>query len=249
MKMWSVQKLLSLSYGKGMLLVISMLFMSSGSYTFSGSFRFNEEVSDRNASVFTVDRNQKYFALFPKGVVLSRLAKATDDEVLLRPSVNIYENGIFTPEKLAAYLKLNNPDIKAKQSYNIAKIYIEEAGEEGINHDVAFSQMCLETGFLKFGGDVTPEQNNFCGLGVVGGGVKGLSFKDIRSGIRAHIQHLKAYASTDDLNLELVDERFHYVKRGIALQVNDLTGRWATDKQYGSKITHIIFRIEKFQLN
>ena len=36
---------------------------------------------------------------------------------------------------------------------------------KGSNSDVAFAQMCLETGFLRFGGLVTMDMNNFCGLG------------------------------------------------------------------------------------
>ena len=224
-----------------------MLFVSSGSYTFSGSIRPKVESVDNNRTIFSVDDSQNYFALFPYELILFRQHKKSESILLIEPSAKIYHNGVFSLEKMATYLNQNNPKLKEKQSFHIAKLYIEESTKEGINHDVAFSQMCLETGFLKFGGDVDPAQNNFCGLGVTGGGVKGLSFDDTRSGIRAHIQHLKAYASTDDLNLELIDERFHYVKRGSAVKVDDLTGKWATDKEYGNKINHIISRIDKFQ--
>lgn len=224
-----------------------MLFVSSGSYTFSGSIRPKIDSVNNNQKIFSVDVNQKYFALLPDEIIQVRQKKIKKSTVVLSPSVNIYHHGVFSMEKMAAYLKQNNPKLREKQSFHIAGLYIEESLKEGINHDVAFSQMCLETGFLKFGGDVDPTQNNFCGLGVTGGGVKGLSFDDTRSGIRAHIQHLKAYASTDDLNLELIDERFHYVKRGSALNVDDLTGKWATDKEYGNKISKIISRIDNFK--
>lgn len=224
-----------------------MLFVVSGSYTFPGSIDQKVKPVDHSLKILSVDINQKYFALFPSELILLRQKKKNKCLVVLNPSLTIYRNGVFSLKKMAAYLKQNNPKLEDKHSFHIAELYIEESTIEGINHDVAFSQMCLETGFLKFGGDVNPDQNNFCGLGVTGGGVKGLSFDDARSGIRAHIQHLKAYASTDDLNLKLVDERFHYVKRGSAVNVDDLTGKWATDKNYGNKISKIISRIENFQ--
>ena len=68
-----------------------------------------------------------------------------------------------------------------------------EAGEEfGIRWDMAFYQMILETGALSYwrghrSGDVKPEQNNFAGLGATGNGVRGESFKDVETGVRAHL--------------------------------------------------------------
>ena len=218
-----------------------------GSYTFSGSINANFKPSHTGSPLFSIDNQSIYFALFPREVLELRKIKRNKQSQKPTPTSIIYSKGVFPPEKLAEYLKQNNPKLPKQETYSIALMYIEEAKKEGINHDIAFSQMCLETGFLKFGGDVDPGQNNFCGLGVTGGGVKGLSFDDKRSGIRAHIQHLKAYASTDNLNQKLVDQRFHYVKRGIAKNVNELAGKWAMDKHYGSKITNIISRIENLQ--
>ena len=117
---------------------------------------------------------------------------------------------------------------------------------EGVNHDIAFAQMCLETGFLRYGGDVKPGQYNFCGLGATGGGEPGLSFPDPRIGVRAHIQHLKAYGSTEDLNNDLVDPRFHFVVRGRAPTIQGLTGTWAADPRYSEKITAILKRLYEF---
>jgi hypothetical protein len=41
---------------------------------------------------------------------------------------------------------------------------------------------------------VKPSQNNFAGLGATGGGESGESFKDIPTGVRAHLEHLLLYA-------------------------------------------------------
>ena len=100
-----------------------------------------------------------------------------------------------------------------------------------------------QTNFLRFGGDVKPSQNNFSGLGAVGGGAEGASFPSARLGVRAQIQHLKAYASTEPLVQELVDPRFNFVTRGIAPLVDQLSGRWAADLQYGTKILALLRRL------
>ena len=98
----------------------------------------------------------------------------------------------------------------------------------------------LETGYLKFGGDVLPNQYNFAGLGATGNGEHGNSFSSVRIGIRAHIQHLKCYASKESLNKELVDPRWSDSLRGKAPNVEKLQGTWATSNTYASSIKRIL---------
>lgn len=126
---------------------------------------------------------------------------------------------------------------------DFCKIYIEECKAEGVKAEVAFCQAMLETGFLKFGGDVKKEQYNFAGIGATGGGVSGHSFSTIREGIRAQVQHLKAYASKEPLNQAVVDPRFNFVKRGTAIYVEWLGQKenpegngWASSANYGYNI-------------
>lgn len=127
------------------------------------------------------------------------------------------------------------------------KILKEEAEAEGVRADVLFAQVMLETGGLQFGGDVQPSQCNFGGLGAVGGGAAGETFADVRTGLRAQVQHLKAYASTDGLNNACVDKRFQYVSRGtaryvewLAIPQNPYGGGWAADADYGTKLLRIM---------
>lgn len=119
---------------------------------------------------------------------------------------------------------------------DLPALYREEGTKEGVNFDVAFAQMCVETDFLRFSGVVRPSQNNFGGLGALGGNPEGASFSSARLGVRAHIQHLKAYASTNALVNPVVDPRFSFVPRGIAPTVSLLSGRWDADLNYGEKI-------------
>ncbi|QQO09041.1 glucosaminidase domain-containing protein [Breznakiella homolactica] len=155
----------------------------------------------------------------------------------------ILGRGLVQPEDLAGFLLETNPGADPAFVRSLARYYEEESAAEGVSHDVAFSQMCLETGFLRFGGLVTPDMNNFCGLGSIGPGQPGERFPTPRIGVRAHIQHLKAYATDQPLNQELVDPRYRWVKYGSAPTIYDLAGRWATDKEYGRKIAAILDRL------
>jgi hypothetical protein len=119
-------------------------------------------------------------------------------------------------------------------------IVIDEAKAEGIDPRAVFAQAMLETGYLRFGGDVKAEQCNFCGLGATGGGVAGATFETVALGIRAQVQHLKAYASTEPLVNECVDPRFHLVSRGIAPYLESLGGRWAVSYSYGFGLSKIV---------
>ena len=126
-------------------------------------------------------------------------------------------------------------------------IVIEEADAEGVRGEVVFEQAMLETGWLQFGGDASAGQFNFSGLGTTGGGVAGNSFPDVRTGIRAQVQHLKAYASAEDLNQACVDNRFQYVARESApyvewlgIQENPYGGGWAAGRSYGYKLRSLL---------
>jgi len=126
--------------------------------------------------------------------------------------------------------------------------YLSEGVAEGVRGDIAFAQSCLETGNFAFAGSaVTLDQNNFCGMGVASRGKKGNSFDTPQLGIRAQIQHLKAYATKEKLVQECVDPRYKYVTKGCAAYVEWLGQKenpngkgWATGKGYGDKILNIL---------
>lgn len=135
---------------------------------------------------------------------------------------------------------------------DFVRIIREETDAEGVKAEVVFAQIMNETNWLQFGGDVSASQYNFAGLGATGNGEPGLSFADVRTGIRAEVQHLKAYASTDPLKQACVDPRFDLVKRGTApyveylgIQENPNGGGWAAAPQYGQRILNIMYRIDQ----
>ena len=158
-------------------------------------------------------------------------------ETTIDQMVSVYEaSGAAYPSAL--YVQKGAPTIRS-----FCTIAYNEAVAEGVRPEVLFAQAMHETGWLRFGGDVKPEQCNFGGLGATGNAVSGLTFPDVATGLRAQVQHLKAYASTDPLKTQCVDPRFYYVTRGCAPCVEDLAGRWASDRNYGKSLVTIINRL------
>ena len=159
----------------------------------------------------------------------------------------IMGNAVATAEQMKAYLKAKNPGV-AQSVLDMVPLYLSEGKAEGVRGDIAFAQSCLETGNFTFSGSaVTLSQNNFCGMGVTSNGMKGNSFGTPQLGIRAQVQHLKAYASTDALKNACIDPRFKYVTRGCAEYVEWLGQKenphgkgWAAGASYGEKILAIL---------
>jgi len=150
--------------------------------------------------------------------------------------------GTATEVQLMMFLRADNQNAFTDFP-ELAKLYRQEATVEAVNYDIAFCQMCLETNFLRFNGGIRPTQNNFGGLASVGRDSDSACFASARLGVRAHVQHLKAYASTEPLVQEVADPRFEFVARGIAPEVDRLSGRWTADWHYGAKIIALVRRL------
>ncbi|MDA5561731.1 glucosaminidase domain-containing protein [Exiguobacterium sp. MMG028] len=156
----------------------------------------------------------------------------------------------LTPQQMADYVKQKNPrDVRlAKTSVeDLAKLFVIIGAKEGVRGDVAFAQALKETGYFRYGGDVLPKQHNYSGIGTTGNGVKGHFFRSPHQGVTAQIQHLKAYASKDALNMTKVDPRFHLVKRGSATTWPSLHRKWAMQPKgnYGNEILSIYQEMSK----
>ncbi|MGQ4645935.1 hormogonium tapered terminus morphoprotein TftA [Lyngbya aestuarii] len=154
----------------------------------------------------------------------------------------IMGHGNTSEVQLMMFLKANNENALA-QFPDLPKLYREEAAIEGVNYDVAFCQAMVETNFLRFDSSLRPSQNNFGGLGDVAGSPDAASFPSARIGVRSQIQLLKGYASLEPLVLEVVAPRFRFVTRGIAPLVDQLSGRWSADLQYGTRVLAVIRRL------
>lgn len=146
--------------------------------------------------------------------------------------------------QMVQFIRQRNPHPRLNASLeDVVQAYYVEAGREGIRPDVALCQALKETGYFAYGGDVSPDQNNFCGLGATGNKVAGASFATPQLGVRAHIQHLLAYASTERPKTAVVDPRYELLAEkhpelyGQVTTWTGLNGRWAVPgRHYGQEI-------------
>lgn len=134
----------------------------------------------------------------------------------------------------------------------LAELFLEEGEREGVAGDLAFAQSVLETGSFSYPahGQVRAHFNNFAGLGACDGGACRVArFPTPRIGVRAQIQHLRAYAdptvTRDTLASPLASPRFDLVHpKGRAPNWEDMGGsrpglpgvNWASDPRYSHKI-------------
>lgn len=158
-------------------------------------------------------------------------------------------------QQMALFCRSKNtaPKLTSCSLEQLAQIFLEEGEAEGVRGDIAFAQSLLETGFFTYGNIVLATQNNYAGIGALNGNSKGqaATFPDPRTGVRAQIQHLKAYASTEILNNPCVDPRFSLVLRGCSPYVEWLGASdnpkgkgWAVPgKGYGEKIIALLNQI------
>ena len=182
-------------------------------------------------------------------LALLLLASCTSSPSAKGISRNLADSGIKSSDSLYKFFMAHNPMANKKLVKRLSAYYIKEAGTEGINSDCAWVQMCLETGFLKFGNLVTSDMHNYCGLGAIDEEHRGEVFETELLGVRAHIQHLHAYATTEKYKLknELVDPRYKWVSpRGKAKDIYSLSGTWAADTEYGSKLDALLESLEQF---
>lgn len=130
----------------------------------------------------------------------------------------------------------------------LARFYIEEGAAEGVAGDIAFAQSVLETGWFRFGGVVPASFNNFAGIGATDTDPSPARFADARIGVRAQIQHLRAYAdptavtcTMPPLNNPCVDPRFALVvPKGKARTWEEMgNGNWSTSAGYSTSILRL----------
>jgi flagellum-specific peptidoglycan hydrolase FlgJ len=149
----------------------------------------------------------------------------------------------ISEKQIITFFTKNNPNLDRNYIERIAKLYCMESKQESVNTAVTVAQMALETGFLQFNGSAKKSQNNFAGMGCVCENHQGNSFATIEEGVRAHIQHFKAYASPAPLHTSCVDSRYKFVQKskffGKLKTVYDFVGVWAMDEDYGKKLAKL----------
>lgn len=207
-----------------------------------------EKLKERGWGIDKVKKHQDFSGKYCPHRTLdkgwTRFLNMVQDELNILNKANgiaIMGKSTKSAATLQAVLQSKNPALNQRFK-NIANTYLKIGAKYNVKGDIAFCQMAHETGWLKFGGQVSESQNNFAGIGATNGGAKGAVFASIEDGVTAHIQHLYAYATSLDLPIgeRLIDPRFNLVKRGIAPNWTYLNGRWAVPgTTYGQSILKI----------
>ncbi len=173
-------------------------------------------------------------------------ALSVEEQVELLMKQSIMGESVIDAGALRDFVARHNPEFDIA----IAEAYITVGRRYGIRGDIALCQSILETGWFRFadGTCVTPDQHNYCGLGVVKLGSKGHSFDTIEQGVTAQMQHLYAYACSDPLpeGEKLLDPRFKLVSRGVAPTWAELSGRWAANDRYARSFLRLYIELTKF---
>ncbi len=167
------------------------------------------------------------------------------------PDTPIMGAARLTGTDLARWFQAQRRDARTTVPIDaLAGFYISEGDAAGVRGDIAFAQSVLETGsfFFPDRGQVRPTDNNFAGIGACDSCSTGRQYPDARTGVRAQIQLLRAYAdptmTATNLGYPPVDPKLpNFFLKGRAPTWNGLTGTWATSTTYGPKIFEVYFRI------
>lgn len=229
---------------------------------------FAKDIEEKSVSAKTKVEQEKGEDAKEKGSEAEKKDKAEEnaaqetEEVIADGQYPIMGESTVTVEQMVSFFEESGEEYPsealgkggADSIETFCQMYYDEAVAEGVRPEVAFVQTMKETGWLQYGGDASIEQFNFAGLGTTGGGVPGNSYPDVRTGIRAQIQHLKAYATEDALVQACVDDRYEYVKKGSAPYVEWLGQKenpegagWATAENYGYSIVDMINKMKNIE--
>ena len=234
-------------------IVLLMVLFVSLTYLYSTGKYYEDDSHYRAAKKALDDSIEKMIAapvVLDSAFLHTPSYEASDERIRksVGLSIPIMGQGTLTTDQMITFLLSQNHQIDSLAAKEFIDEYVSATAKEGVNHDLAYCQMCLETGFLKFDGMVPPDLNNYAGIGAFEGSQEVDKYLSMREGVIAHVQHLKAYGSTLPLNLPLVDKHFSNIKRGSAPTLNSLALRWAEDKLYAVKIRILIEQCRRFKL-
>lgn len=155
---------------------------------------------------------------------------------------SIMGNSLSTDEEMEEFVHQRNPNAPY-----LAKLYLHIGKEEGVRGDLAFSQALIDTNYFN-DANYHADSYNYISIRTHQSDGKPVVFQNPSEGIRAHIQHLKAYGSTQGLNTPLVDPIFHLVPRGSVLYWEDIDKDWFLPQEnYGLLIIKLWRSFMKLQ--
>lgn len=129
---------------------------------------------------------------------------------------------------------------------DIAPLYWHYGQLTGIRPEVLYVQSAKETAYGRYGGAVTPDQNNWCGVKTVNATgdrrEDHQSFATPDDGVRAHFNHMCAYIGLKPVGTP--HPRYYVVQdlswAGTVRDVEALGGKWAPSASYGQDIVKML---------
>jgi hypothetical protein len=173
--------------------------------------------------------------------LVATLAACTPVKAPARGPVPVMGQSSLSAEQIAGYFWTRQPPGSLCLTVSVEELsayFVWHGNAESVRGDIAFAQALVETGWFRYGGSVQCWQNNF-------GGFVGKSFPDADTGVRAQIQHLRAYADPSatsctqpPLATPCADPVFNFVSpKGKAPNWNDMgNGNWAAASNYAATV-------------
>jgi hypothetical protein len=235
-----------------------------------GSVINSGQLATMEASSFSTEQLDAFRVYLEQLSKYPRVITLPSGESVNIADLSIMGSPILSADQMQDWLNSEEPRIRAKMAGlgrefipfpDVTELYVKIGREYGIRGDIAFFQAVKETNYFQFTGQVTPAQNNYCGLWATGNpltglesyngadpqyvkleaGLHGATFVSTAAGVEAHIQHLYAYATKKPLpdGKVIIDPRFALVNRGIAPTWLQLNARWAVPgTTYGQSIIY-----------
>jgi hypothetical protein len=221
------------------------------------------QVSGRDIALKFKKSRQNYFELFSAVIdtrpytlhsdtelvqlaISSNISASGEKEVQAFPysggrSGLVEGKGSLEKSRIIVYIKKQNSSLNDSFLNKLIDTYIEESAFENINHDLAIAQMLFTTNCLK---NKSISSHNYAGLKELPSWNG--KFATMTEGVRAHIQHLKGYASVTMNNPQIVDPRYYLLINlkylGTVKTFDQLYARWTADSASYKK--YIEFRLD-----
>jgi len=164
---------------------------------------------------------------------VTNTARETSMQTNVQRSRNIIAPGTLNEETVFTFIKSKNPSPFISDAYirNLIGYYFSEANREDVNHDFAVAQMLHVTNFLR--NRQLVNNNNFGGLNNTNTW-QGM-FPNQIMGVRAHIQHLRAYARINTVCPadEIINPRMNQIAsfRGTVHTFDQLYEKWTLNPE------------------
>lgn len=166
---------------------------------------------------------------------------------------------IIAPPSVAFATLLDHTPADAAPWFRRALVALWDAGTAtGVDPAVLAGQCAHETAWGHFGGAVTPNMGNTCGLKIrnpsgdrpedhMNFGLDTNGFPMM--GARAHADHLRLYAGFPVNLITTYDPRATYIRPGTrafgsVVYVEDLGQKWAPSPAYGTRVAGIVLMLQ-----